>query len=213
LATELPSAGAPRLEATPMPVASLAALDVDALTHAQKEILLYSFYRDGELRGSNLLFRLLRKVDDPEAQMMLTEHLSDETRHAWLWTQRIRELGSYPVAILDGYQTRLGQRAGLPRKVVDLFALTIVVEQSALKRYMEHLKRPDTPERTREVLEAVTKDEGWHIDWVRRKGREYAEREGDPAWMERSIERFRAIDREVKAELQALEDRAFGLTD
>jgi len=105
----------------------------------------------------------------------------------------------------DGYQVRVGRRAGLPRNPVDLLALTVVVEQRALKRYQEHLKREDVPARTLEVLRAVSKDEGWHIDWVRQKGRELAKRGGAPARFDEALERFRTIDREVWAELQTVE--------
>lgn len=171
------------------------------LTATDREVLIYSYYRDAELRGANLLFRLLRIVDDPESQIMLSEHLADETRHAWLWTQRIKDLGAAPVPVSDGYQVRIGKRAGIPRNVVDLLSLTVVVEQRALRRYKEHLGRPDVPERTREVLEAVTKDEGWHIDWVRKKARELAERAGEPDRVNQAIERYRQIDREVMEEL------------
>lgn len=171
----------------------------------EREILIYSYYRDAELRGANLLFRMLRLVDDDDARVQLTEHLADETRHAWLWTERIRELGGTPVPIHDGYQVRIGKRVGVPRRLVDLFALTVVVEQRALRRYREHSKRPATPPRTLEVLEAVTRDEGWHIDWVRRKGRELAERSGEPRRMEEAMDRFRAIDRAVMDELEAFE--------
>ena len=100
---------------------------------------------------------------------------------------------------------RIGKRAGLPRHPVDLLALTVVVEQRALKRYVEHLKRPETPERTLEVLRAVSKDEGWHIDWVRDKGRQIAIDEGTPERFDEALERFRAIDREVWAELEEVE--------
>ena len=167
--------------------------------------LLFSYYRDAELRGSNLLYRLLRIVDDPESQMNLSEHLADETRHAWLWTERIKELGRTPVKVDDGYQVRIGRKAGFPRNMVDLFALTVVVEQRALRRYQEHLKRADTDERTLEVLQKVTKDEGWHIDWMRKKGRELAEKAGEPERFEEAIARFRVIDREVMDELNELE--------
>jgi rubrerythrin len=170
-----------------------------------KQVLVYSYYRDAELRGSNLIYRLLRVLDDPESQLLLSEHLADETRHAWLWTELIRELGGAPVSIDDGYQVRIGRRAGLPRRPVDLLALTVVVEQRALRRYQEHLKRSDVPERTLEVLRSVTKDEGWHIDWVRKKARELAAREGDPECFDRLLEKYREIDREVMDEIEELE--------
>jgi rubrerythrin len=172
---------------------------------SDREVVICSYYRDAELRGSNLIYRLLRILDDPESQVLLSEHLADETRHAWLWTERIRELGAAPVRVEDGYQVRIGKRAGVPRHPVDLLALTVVVEQRALRRYREHLKRDGVPERTREVLRKVTQDEGWHIDWVRKKAREIAEREGDPERFDRAIARFRAIDKQVWAELEEVE--------
>jgi len=172
---------------------------------ADPEVMTCSYYRDAELRGSNLIYRLMRILDDDESQMKLSEHLADETRHQWLWTERIRELGAAPLKVADGYQVRIGKRAGVPRHPVDLLALTVVVEQRALKRYQEHLKRDGVPERTLEVLRAVTKDEGWHIDWVRQKGRELAAAEGDPERFDKAIDRFRAIDREVWDEMMELE--------
>jgi len=170
-----------------------------------REILIYSYYRDAELRGSNLIYRLLRILPDPESQTLLSEHLADETRHAWLWTERIRELGGAPLPIVDGYQVRIGRRAGVPRSPVELLALTVVVEQRALRRYQEHLKRRDVPERTLEVLRSVTKDEGWHIDWVRKKARELAADAGEPERFDELLEKYRGIDREVMAEIEDLE--------
>jgi rubrerythrin len=178
---------------------------LEPLDPFETEVRIYSYYRDAELRGSNLIYRLMRILDDGDSQMMLSEHLADETRHAWLWTELIRELGAKPVPIEDGYQVRIGKRAGVPRHPVDLLALTVVVEQRALKRYMEHLKRPGLRERTLEVLRAVSKDEGWHIDWIRAKAREIAESEGTPNRFDEAIERFRRIDREVWSELEELE--------
>jgi bacterioferritin (cytochrome b1) len=188
-------ASAPKIGAVPE--------DLDPCT--AHEVLVYSYYRDAELRGSNLLYRLLRLLGDAESQVNLSEHLADETRHAWLWTERIRELGGTPVPIEDGYQVRIGKRAGLPRTPIDLLALTVVVEQRALLRYQEHLKRPGVSERTLEILRAVTKDEGWHIDWVRKKAREIAEATDQPERFNRMLEKYRQIDREVMAEINHLE--------
>ena len=175
-------------------------------------LILFSYYRDAELRGSNLIFRMLRMLPDGESQLLLSEHLADETRHAWLWTERIKQMGAAPLPIDDGYQVRIGKRAGLPRHPVELLALTVVVEQRALRRYQEHLRRPGVDERTLEVLRAVSKDEGWHIDWIRKKGRELACADGTPERFEVALERFREIDREVWAELEAFE-RSLGLAN
>jgi hypothetical protein len=171
----------------------------------RREIVVYSYYRDAELRGSNLLYRLLRLVDDPDAQIKLTHQLADETRHAWLWTERIREIGGAPLPIEDGYQVRIGKRVGVPRDVIDLLALTVVVEQRSLRRYREHLRRPGVPLRTQEVLRAVTQDETWHVDWIRRKARELAARDGAPGRVDEALRRYREVDRSVMAELAQVE--------
>jgi bacterioferritin (cytochrome b1) len=173
-------------------------------------LILFSYYRDAELRGSNLIYRMLRMLPDGESQLSLSEHLADETRHAWLWTERIKAMGAAPLPVEDGYQVRIGKRAGIPRHPVDLLALTVVVEQRALRRYQEHLNRAGVDAQTLEVLRAVSKDEGWHIDWIRKKGRELAAAEGAPERFDAAMQRFRQIDREVWAELEALE-RSLGL--
>jgi hypothetical protein len=92
-----------------------------------------SYYRDAELHGASLLLRLLKMTRElPEVQVKLTLHVAQETRHAWLWTERIRELGGWPVDV-RGYQARIGMHT-VPRAVVDLLALSIVVETRSLAR-------------------------------------------------------------------------------
>src|SRR5574341_981889 len=92
-----------------------------------RKILMLNYYRDAELRGANLLFRLMSHLDDPESQVKLSLHLADETRHAWLWTKRITDMGGVPARIVDGYQSRIGMRV-VPRNLLDILALTVVVE-------------------------------------------------------------------------------------
>jgi hypothetical protein len=47
------------------------------------QLWLLSYYREAELRGADLLQRLLRKTDDPDLQLNLTHHFADEAPHAW----------------------------------------------------------------------------------------------------------------------------------
>ena len=100
-------------------------------------IEMMSYYRDAELHGATLLLRLIKLMDDPDAQVKLSLHLAEETRHAWLWTNRIKELGGEPMKVLDGYQKRIGMRT-VPRSLLDLLALTVVVEERSFARYQEH---------------------------------------------------------------------------
>lgn len=184
--------------------ASLASsLDFSRLTPAEKQVLIFSFYRDAELRGARLLFNLLGHMKGGESQLKMTAHLADETRHAWLWTKRITELGGSPVTIDDGYQRRLGLRTGVPKTLIDLLALTVVVEERAQSRYNAHMALPNVDPETREVLKSVTKDESWHLSWIEKEMREIAREQGSEAQADKALERYRAIDREVYATLAA----------
>jgi rubrerythrin len=175
-------------------------------------IHLYSYYRDAELRGATLLLKLIMRIDDTEAQVKLSRHLADETRHAWLWTKKIADLGATPVRVDDGYQTRIGREVGIPKTLIDLFALTVVVEERAQRRYLEHAQRPDIDPETREILHEVTKDEKWHIGWIKNKLKELAAANGGEAKMLATLERYREIDRKVVGDLLAKERAAFGFS-
>ena len=175
-------------------------------------IHLYSYYRDAELRGATLLLKLMMRIDDPEAQVKLSRHLADETRHAWLWTKRISDLGGTPVPIADGYQTRIGKEVGIPKSLIDLFALTVVVEERAQRRYLEHARRPDVDPDTRLILHEVTKDEKWHVGWIKNKLKEMANANGGLEKMQATLERYRQIDLKVVAEMQLKEREAFGFS-
>jgi len=178
-------------------------IDLSRISPSEKLILIFSFYRDAELRGARLLFNLLGHLKDGDSQLKMARHLADETRHAWLWTRRIADLGGAPIAISDGYQRRLGLRTGVPKTVVELLALTVVVEERAQSRYMAHAALPNVDEATREVLKAVTEDETWHLSWIEKKMREIARNEGSERDADTALERYREIDREVYATLAA----------
>ena len=56
------------------------------------DILLFNYYREAEFRGADLILPLINRMDDPRLQDKLSRHLADETKHAWLWTERVRAL-------------------------------------------------------------------------------------------------------------------------
>ncbi len=172
-------------------------------------IEMMSYYRDAELHGATLLLRLIKLMDDPDAQVKLSLHLAEETQHAWLWTNRIKELGGEPMKVLDGYQKRIGMRT-IPRSLLDLLALTVVVEERSFARYQEHAQRPNVDEATLDVLKQVTKDEKWHIAWIRGKLLEIAAQEGGEDKAHAAIEKYREIDEQVYGELRAKEIAVFG---
>lgn len=176
----------------------------------ERLVRLFSYYRDAELRGAGLLFKLIGRMDDPDAQVKLSFHLADETRHASLWTKRITELGAVPMAVDDGYQTRIGRALGIPKTVIDLLALTVVVERRAQARYEAHGKRPDIDDATREVLLEVTRDEKWHLSWIEKKMYEIAGPEAEKARLR--LEEYGTIEARVADELEAIERETFGFS-
>jgi bacterioferritin (cytochrome b1) len=178
-------------------------MDLSGRSASEKLILIFSFYRDAELRGARLLFNLLGHLKDGDSQLKMAKHLADETRHAWLWTRRIADLGGAPMVIPDGYQRRLGLRTGVPKTLVELLALTVVVEERAQSRYMAHAALPNVDAATREVLKAVTEDESWHLSWIEKKMREIAREAGSEQDADTALDRYREIDREVYATLAA----------
>jgi bacterioferritin (cytochrome b1) len=171
----------------------------------------FNYYRDAEIRGAALLMRMLQRIDDPDAQVKLTKQIEEEMHHAWLWTKRITDLGGQPVRESDGYQRRLGQALGVPRTFEQLFALTIVVEERALTRYLAHAAQPDVDAETRAVLHAVTQDEKWHIAWIEKKLYDLAGPDGaDRA--DALLARYREVDARVFAELEAVERDRLGVS-
>jgi rubrerythrin len=174
-------------------------------------VTLFSYYRDAELRGATLLLKLLQRMDDPDAQVKLTKHLEDEVRHAWLWTKRITDLGGVPEKVDDGYQRRIGLEVGIPRTLEQLLALTIVVEERALTRYLTHAAAAELDPETRTVLHEVTKDEKWHLSWIEHKLRELAGPDG-ASRIDELLARYRDVDRRVFADLESKERETFGFS-
>ena len=173
------------------------------MSATEKQILVFSFYRDAELRGARLLFNLLSHMKDGEAQLKMTAHLADETRHAFLWTKRISDLGGAPILIDDGYQRRLGASHRRAEDDYRSARLTVVVEERAQSRYNAHMALPNVDPETMEVLKSVTKDESWHLSWIEKEMHEIAKEQGCEEQADKSLERYRKIDREVYATIAA----------
>jgi len=175
-------------------------------------VKLFSYYRDAEIRGAGLLMKMMARVEDGEAQVLFSRHIDDETRHAWLWTKRIKDEGALPVPVPDGYQRRLGKALGIPRNIVDLFALTVVVEERSVRRYTEHAASPICDDKTREVLAAITKDEKWHISWMEDWLMKMAREQGLEQQVTETMERYRAVEEQVFQEIEKLEESWFGFS-
>jgi hypothetical protein len=60
------------------------------------------------------------------------------------------------------------------------------------------------------ILKEVTKDEKWHIAWIRGKLMEVAQQDGGVEKAEAAIAKYRQIDAEVYGALKAKEAAMFG---
>jgi rubrerythrin len=175
-------------------------------------IKVFSYYRDAEMRGASLLIKMMARIKDPEAQVLFSRHIHDETRHAWLWTKRIKDEGGLPVEVPDGYQRRLGKALGVPTSILDLFALTVIVEERAQRRYVDHAASTLCDDKTLAVLSEVTKDEKWHIAWMEdylvtlAAGPHAEERARD------TLSRYRSIEQGVFEEMKELERSWLGFS-
>jgi bacterioferritin (cytochrome b1) len=175
-------------------------------------IKIFSFYRDAEILGATLLMKMMQWEKDPEAQVLFSRHVADETRHAWLWTKRIRQLGGLPVEVPDGYQRRLGKALGIPFNIVDLFALTVIVEERSVSRYTEHSASAYCDDLTREVLDELTKDEKWHISWMEEWMFRLARERGAETKAKAQLARYRTLEREVFEAFKEDERRWIGFS-
>lgn len=175
-------------------------------------IRIFSYYRDAEIRGAALLMKMMARERDPEAQVLFSRHIDDETRHAWLWTKRIKDEGALPVEVPDGYQRRLGKALGIPTSLVHLFALTVIVEERSAKRYSEHERSPICDPKTRAVLQEVTQDERWHISWMEEWLMKLARAEGKEGQVRDTLAYYRTVEEEVFEEMKDLEREWIGFS-
>jgi len=171
------------------------------------DIILFNYYRDAELRGADLVLRLMNRAEDLGLQEPLTRHLADEAQHAWLWTERIRTLGGQPMVIDDRYHRYLRRKIGFPTEMLELLALILVVEERMDKRYATHAARPDVGPETLHVLNEIRADEAWYIAWMTEKLHDLEQSEGKER-VTAVLDHYRAREAEAFAELQADEQKA-----
>ena len=170
----------------------------------QRMVELFSYYRDAELHGAGLLLQLTKWLrDDLDAQVNLAMHVAQETHHAWLWTEHISKLEGQPTPVQYGRSPI--DRHPTPETLIELLALSVVVEERSLARYQEHSRRPNVDPQTRQILSEVTKGERWYISWIRRKLDFLATEQNATKQVNATLERYRAIDEEAYSKFQQRE--------
>jgi hypothetical protein len=129
-------------------------------------INILSMYREAEVRGAELLQRLLRNCDDPSMVIRLTGQLADETRHIQLLTDLLAEFGGIPRVIR---KKALPPRCSNGSSTITLETLAYLYATEALlqQRYREHAAQSGEDSRIVNTLQALVADEEWHLIGVK----------------------------------------------
>jgi len=125
-----------------------------------------NWYRQSELDGALLLGRMVRQADDPYLIEMMTKHAADESVHAALWTQAIKNSGLPIIRIFRGYQSYYSDYGVAPASVGEVLAITHVFEKRVDQRFKEEHNDQDLPVQVRQTFERLIDDEQQHLDWI-----------------------------------------------
>ena len=163
---------------------------------SENERWLLSFYRSSEISGSLFFGRLARTLRPGPIQRDLTKHFSDESLHAWYWTDCIERLGAHPLRLDESYQDLYISAAGIPANIMEVLAITQVFERRVIGQYSAHRALPDVQPEIKATLERIMQDEKWHIVWVR-DALVSLEPEYGAERVKATLERFAEADRRV----------------
>jgi hypothetical protein len=160
-----------------------------------------SFYRSSEMSGANFFGRVARTVRGP-LQKDLTHHYADEAMHSFYWTAAIDELEQRAIPMRDAYQDRYLDAVGVPSNLMEVLAITQILEKRTIGHYNHHLRQGTSPGPVNAAIEKIMVDERWHIQYVREALAGMEERYGAEE-IESTITRFTAADIQVYAEATA----------
>ena len=184
----------------------------------EDDLWILSFYRVSEISGALFFGRLAKTLKPGPIQRDMTKHFSDESLHAWYWTDCIEKLGAHPLKLNESYQDQYLAAAGLPANIMEVLAITQVFEKRVIGQYSLHSTVAGLDPEIKGTLRRIMEDEKWHIEWIRDALRAL-EPEYGPELIQTTIQRFTEADRlvyertldEHTGRLQALIHRREGL--
>lgn len=176
-----------------------------ALEVPRSELWILSYYRVSEIAGSMLFGKVARRIKDETLRVLLTRHFADEARHAWVWTDAIVKVGGLPIDIPQTYQSRYGAEIGVPSTELELLAITQIFEKRVIHQYRGHQKRKGVHRAVAAALQDIMVDEQWHLKWVKDQLKLLEKKLGKTTVSD-TVERYRAIDERVYAEIAPLEN-------
>jgi hypothetical protein len=176
-----------------------------------RERWLLNFYRNSELHGALLMGKLARTIADPDVVVHLTRHCATEAKHAAMLSDAIADAGDRIDLTTGTIQEAYARAAGVvPTAMVDLLVLSEVLEHRVVDSYRAHLERSDVHPVVRSTLTAIVQE------MEEEHGEEHA------GWIDEALDRmpadqvraakdrWRAVDRQVAADLQESVNARFG---
>ena len=101
----------------------------------------------------------------------------------------------------------------VPRSLIDLLALTVVVEERSFQRYQEHAQRdPTSTKKPWRSCKRSRRTRSGTSPGSTGSSTRWPQQEGGVERVAQAIEKYREIDRQVYGELLAKEQEAFGGT-
>jgi bacterioferritin (cytochrome b1) len=171
----------------------------------RSELWIMSYYRVSEIAGAMLFGKVARRIKDETLRVLISRHFADEARHAWVWTDAIVKVGGIPLEIPNTYQSRYGAEVGLPTSELELLGITQIFERRVIEQYRKHQRRRGTHPVVQEALQSIMVDEQWHLKWVKDQLKALEKKHGKKEVAD-TVERYRAVDERVYAEIQPYEN-------
>lgn len=129
------------------------------------EIHLVNGYAASELSGALLLGKFARRASDFLLRSRLTFHSYDEARHAWLWTEFLEKKGARPQS-LHG-KTDFFEYLYQLNDIVEFLAAVHVYELRVPFHFSLHLRVSSIDSDLKILMQKISNDEKYHLDWVR----------------------------------------------
>lgn len=167
----------------------------------ENDLWLLSYYRHSEINAAQFFAKVSRFVRGP-LLLDVTHHFSDEANHANYWTQCIAELGELPLKQERAYQDQYIDAVGLPVNVMEVMAITQVLEKRVIGQYRKHLRVPGIHPAVRQTMDKIMVDERWHIQYVREALKSMEDKYGAEEIAE-TLKRHTEADQEVYAKTLA----------
>jgi demethoxyubiquinone hydroxylase (CLK1/Coq7/Cat5 family) len=134
---------------------------------SENDLWLLSYYRSSEINAALFFGRIARTIRPGRLQAEVTHHFADEANHAQYWTDCVNDLGANPIKLRDTYQDQYLEAMGTPANLMEVMAITQVLEKRVIGHYHQHLRVPGLHPRIRQTIEQIMLDERWHIEYVR----------------------------------------------